>query len=104
MKDMGGSVGSLRDKLALLRQEKDWIPVKNIEDFRKYNTEIKKLEAEITLLDTINGNAFKLNLKGAISNLPFANVITNPVAQVGMALYSAGKMAMNFDEGMAKML
>ncbi len=42
------------------------------------------------------------NLKNAITNLPFSNLITNPVAQAGAALYSAGKMGISFDEGMAK--
>ncbi|WP_395049399.1 phage tail tape measure protein [Flavobacterium sp.] len=102
LKDMGGSVGSLREKLNLLRAEKEWIPQSNLQSIRKYNTEIKNLEKEILKLDTINGSAFKRNLKGAISNLPFADLITNPVAQAGIALFQSGKMAMSFDEGMAK--
>lgn len=102
LKDMGGSVGSLREKLALLKNEKEWIPASNLTSIRKYNTEIKNLEKEIQKLDTINGSTFKRNLKGAIDNLPFAELITNPVAQAGAALFQSGKMAMNFDEGMAK--
>ncbi|MEY4903238.1 MAG: hypothetical protein RLZZ292_1053, partial [Bacteroidota bacterium] len=102
LKDMGGSVGSLREKLALLKAEKEWIPQSNIQDIRKYNTEIKNLEKEISKLDTINGSSFKRNLKGAISNLPFSDLITNPVAQAGAALFQSGKMALSFDEGMAK--
>jgi TP901 family phage tail tape measure protein len=102
LKDMGGSVGSLREKLALLKAEKEWIPQSNITSIRKYNTEIKNLEKEILRLDTINGSAFNRNLKGAINNLPFADLITNPVAQAGAALFQSGKMAMSFDEGMAK--
>ena len=102
MKDMGGSVGALRDKLNLLKSEKEWIPSSNLTSIRKYNSEIKKLEKQIQRLDTINGSAFKTNLKGAIDNLPFSNLITNPVAQAGVALFEAGKMAMNFDEGIAK--
>ena len=102
LKDMGGSVGALRDKLNLLKAEKEWIPVSNLTSIRKYNTEIKKLEKEITRLDTINGSAFKTNLKDAISNLPMAGLITNPVVAAGAALFSAGKMAVSFEEGMAK--
>lgn len=102
LKDMGGSVGSLREKLNLLKAEKEWIPQSNLTAIRKYNTEIKNLEKEITKLDTINGSAFKRNLKDAINNLPFAELVTNPVAQAGVALFQSAKMAVEFDEGMAK--
>ncbi|NCC74188.1 MAG: phage tail tape measure protein, partial [Sphingobacteriia bacterium] len=102
LKDMGGSVGSLREKLNLLKAEKEWIPASNLTSIRRYNQEIKKLENEITRLDTVNGSVFKTKLKDAISNVPYANLLTNPVAQAGVALFAAGKMALNFDEGMAK--
>ncbi len=75
----------------MLKSEKEWIPQSNIQAIRKYNTEIKNLEKEILRLDTINGSAFKRNLKGAINNLPFAELITNPVAQAGAALFQSGK-------------
>ena len=102
LSDMRGSVGSLREKLNLLKSEKEWIPASNIKDIRVYNSEIKKLEKEIQHLDTINGSVFKSKLKDAISNVPYADLLTNPVAQAGVALFTAGKMALNFDEGMAK--
>jgi len=102
LSDMRGSVGALREKLNLLKSEKEWIPASNIKDIRVYNSEIKKLEKEIQHLDTINGSVFKSKLKDAISNVPYADLLTNPVAQAGVALFSAGKMALNFDEGMAK--
>jgi TP901 family phage tail tape measure protein len=102
MHDMGNSVGSLRQKLELLKAEKEWIPQSNLNSIRAYNTEIKKLEKEIQHLDTINGSVFKRNMKDAISNLPFSNLITNPVALAGAGLFSAGKSAFDFEEGMAK--
>lgn len=102
MNDMGGSVGALRAKLELLKAEKEWIPESNLNSIRKYNTEIKKLEKEIIHLDTINGSVFKRNLKDAISNLPYSNLITNPITLAGAGLFAAGKSAMNFEEGMAK--
>ncbi len=102
MTDMGGSVGALRERLNLLRQERDWIPQKNINDIRKYNTEIKKLEKQIHKFETINGSKFKRSLKQAVQSLPFSELITNPVAVAGAALYKSGEMAMKFDEGMAK--
>lgn len=102
MNDMGKSVGSLKEKLELLKAEKEWIPVSNLNSIRAYNTEIKKLEKEIQHLDTINGSVFKRNMKDAISNLPFSDLITNPVALAGAGLFSAGKSAFDFEEGMAK--
>lgn len=102
MKDMGGSVGALRHRLELLKAEKEWIPRSNLTDIRKYNTEITKLTKEITKLDTINGSAFKTNLKGAVQALPFSELITNPVAQAGVALFQSAKMSLAFEEGMAK--
>ena len=53
LKDMGGSVGSLREKLALLKAEKEWIPQSNITSIRKYNTEIKNLEKEVEKLERL---------------------------------------------------
>ncbi len=102
LKDMGNSVGSLREKLQLLKAEKEWIPASNLESIKKYNIEIQKLEKEIDKLDNTGQNTFKKNLKGAISSLPFGDLLTNPIAQAGTALFAAGKMSMNFDEGMAK--
>lgn len=101
MADMGNSVGSLRQKLDLLKQEKEWIPSSNLKSIRAYNTEIKNLEKEIQRLDTINGSAFKRNLKDAISDLPFSSLLTNPVAVAGAAFFKTGQMAMDFDKGMA---
>ena len=102
LKDMGGSVGSLRAKLQLLKQERDWIPASNLKDIRKYNTEINRLTKKITKLETINGSKFKRNLKSAFQNLPGAELLSNPVAQAGVALFTASKMAFKFSEGMAK--
>jgi hypothetical protein len=41
-------------------------------------------------------------MKDAISNLPFSNLITNPVSLAGAGLFAAGKSAFSFEEGMAK--
>lgn len=102
LNDMGGSVGSLRAKLELLKAEREWIPASNLNSIRKYNTEIKNLEKEILHLDTINGSVFKRNMKDAISNIPFSNLITNPIVAAGTAMAVASKYSLGFEEGMAK--
>ncbi|HNJ58231.1 MAG TPA: hypothetical protein PKI98_04330 [Chitinophagaceae bacterium] len=53
MKVFGGSVGALRQKLELLKNERDWLPAKEINTIRAYNSEIKKLIAQITKFETI---------------------------------------------------
>ncbi len=51
---MGNSVGTLSQKLGLLKQERDWIPEENIDDIKRYNSEINKLEDKIQRLQTVN--------------------------------------------------
>jgi TP901 family phage tail tape measure protein len=102
MNDMGRSVGSLREKLALLKAERDWIPEKNLTDLRKYNTEIKNLEKQILRLETINGSKLKKWSKEAITSMPHSDFFTNPVVAAGTALGFATKASANFRQGMAK--
>jgi TP901 family phage tail tape measure protein len=100
---MGRSVSTLSDKLNLMRAERDLIPAKNIRDIRLYNTEIQKLEKEIGKLQTVNnGSRLKSLTKDAMSSLPGASFITNPVVAVTAAVGFMTKQALNFDEGMAK--
>lgn len=98
---MGGSVGSLRAKLDLLKAEKEWIPASNLQALKRYNREIQSLEREIHKLDTIQGSTFKQNLKGALQSVPFLDVITNPVIATGAALFKSSQMSMEFNKGMA---
>lgn len=79
MGDMGKSVGSLQQRLQLLRQERDWIPASNIETLRAYNREIRSLEKEINRLQTINGGRVKTWFNDAFRQIPGAGFITNPL-------------------------
>jgi hypothetical protein len=63
LNDMGRSVGSLREKLSLLKNERNRIPKENITAIRNDNSEIKKLEKEINKLETINGSMLKYRLQ-----------------------------------------
>lgn len=100
--ETGRTLGSLREKIALLQAEREWIPAENIEGIRAYNREMKKLNKEITKLESLNGGKFKKWSKEAFAAMPGANLISNPLVAGGAALGFAGKSAMNFDEGMAK--
>lgn len=100
--ETGRTLGSLREKIALLQAEREWIPAENIEGIRSYNREMKALNKEITKLESLNGGKFKKWGKEAFAAMPGANLISNPLVAGGAALGFAGKSAMNFDEGMAK--
>lgn len=99
-KDFGGSISTLRSKIDLLQAERDLINPKNLNDIRKYNTQIKRLNKEITKLETINGSKFKRALKDGFSQLP--SFLTNPVELVTTVVTSSTKMAMGWEQGMAK--
>jgi hypothetical protein len=51
MNEMGGSLGALREKLASLQAEKEWIPASQVKSIRAYTVEIKNLETEISKLE-----------------------------------------------------
>lgn len=99
LNSMGTSVGSLTQKLELLKQERDWIPAKNLTDLRKYNTEIKLLENRITRLQTVSSKPIKNMFSNAFSSIPFANLLTNPLVAAGAL--SAGAFSVGFKNDMA---
>lgn len=102
MNTFGNSIGSLRERLQLLRSEKDWIPQSEIGAIRSYNSEIKKLEKNIAKLDTINGSNLKRLGKDALASMPGSEFITNPLVAVGAAMVATTKSSFSFNEGMAK--
>ena len=71
MGSMGRSVATLSQKLSLLKSERDLIPTKNISDIKAYNSQIQKLEKEISHLQTQTqgGNPLKKFFGGLGSNL-----------------------------------
>jgi predicted nucleic acid-binding Zn-ribbon protein len=58
MSNMGRSIGSLSQRVAALRAQKEWIPAGNTVAIRATNREIKSLEAEINRLNSLNGVNF----------------------------------------------
>lgn len=93
----GQTVGSLREKLSLLRNERDWIPKSEITTLRKYNSEIKNLEKEITKLETINGSRTKGWFQQAFDTIPFSGIITNPLVIAGAIAGKAIKLGIEQD-------
>lgn len=97
--ETGRTLGALREKIAVLQAEREWIPADNIEGIRAYNREMKALNKEITKLESLNGGKFKKWKEEALSALPsYANPVTAGIAAIGFA----GRSGMGFDENMAK--
>ena len=57
--ETGRTLGALREKIALLQAEREWLPADNIEGIRAYNREMKALNKEIDKLESLNGGKFK---------------------------------------------
>lgn len=90
MKKCGVSLGSLRERVAALRAEKEWIPANNINAIRRSNVEIGSLERQIGRLEAVNGGRLKAwfaNLKSAV---PMVGMLTNPLLWLGAAFYKVG--------------
>lgn len=98
MNTMGTSVGSLKQKLDLLRAEKEWIPAKNINDIRTYNKEINSLERQIDRLNQSTGESkIKTWARDAFSSIPFAGFLTNPLVMLGAAAGNAVRLGVQQD-------
>lgn len=100
VKDFGSSISSLRQKMELLKAERDLIDPKELTTIRQYNSEIKKLTKDVERLETINGSRFKNWRKEVFAEIPRA--AKNPLLLGGAAIGWMGKQAMSFDEGMSK--
>lgn len=100
--ETGRTMGILREKIDLLHQERDLLPVDNIEGIRAYNHEIKKLSGEVGKLEALNGGKFKKWSEEAFNAIPGADLIKNPLVAAAAGIAAVTRQAMDFDEGMAK--
>lgn len=100
--ETGRTMGVLREKIDLLHQERDLLPVSNIEGIRAYNHEIKRLNGEIGKLEALNGGKFKKWSEEAFNAIPGADLIKNPLVAAAAGMATITRQAMDFDEGMAK--
>ncbi|KGO88379.1 hypothetical protein Q765_00210 [Flavobacterium rivuli WB 3.3-2 = DSM 21788] len=84
LRDSGNAVGALKQKLDLLRSEREWIPERNISTIQRYNREIQGLERQITRLEShTGGNMVGRWFKDAFNQVPFAGLLTNPLVIAG---------------------
>lgn len=92
---MGTSVHTLQQKIALLKAERDLLPIGSLSAIRKYNSEINKLEHSVSKLQTLNGSKLKTWFSEAMAGLP--GLATNPLILAGAGLGMAIRTGMESD-------
>ncbi|MDR1120037.1 MAG: hypothetical protein LBM08_03890 [Dysgonamonadaceae bacterium] len=87
MGQMGKSIGSMNQRIAALRAQKEWIPATNREAIRATNREIKQLEKEITKLNALEGGKIKGWLNDLQGSIPGLRALTNPLTLASVGIY-----------------
>lgn len=100
--DFGSSIGNLKQKIDILQGERDLIDPENLTKIRQYNREIQTLTTRIGQLENTTGGKFKTYAKDAFAQIPGAGLMTNPLVLAGVGVAAAGKLAVSWEEGMAK--
>lgn len=83
MQNMGRSIGSMNERIAALRTQREWIPASNREAIRATNHEIQRLEREIQKLESLDGGMMKKWFNDIKAGIP---ALVNPLsaAMVGL--------------------
>ena len=92
---MGTSVHTLQQKIALLKAERDLLPIGSLSAIRKYNSEINKLEHSVSKLQTLNGSKLKTWFSEALNSLP--GLVTNPLILAGAGIGMSIRKGMEAD-------
>ena len=87
MNNMGKSIGSINERIAALKAQKEWIPASNREAIRATNLEIKSLDKEVNKLHSLNGGVFKKLANDIKTAIPSIELIANPIALIGAGAY-----------------
>lgn len=101
--DFGNGILSLKQKIDILQGEKELIDSSNLTQIRQYNKEIASLNSQINKLETdTGGSKIGKNLKDAVSQIPGAGLLANPLVMAGAGIAAVGKLSVSWEEGMAK--
>ena len=92
---MGTSVHTLQQKIALLKAERDLLPIGSLSAIRKYNSEINKLEHSVSKLQTLNGSKLKTWFSEALNSL--SGLATNPLILAGAGIGMSIRKGMEAD-------
>ena len=92
---IGTSVHTLQQKIALLKAERDLLPIGSLSAIRKYNSEINKLEHSVSKLQTLNGSKLKTWFSEALNSLP--GLATNPLILAGAGIGMSIRKGMEAD-------
>lgn len=83
MQNMGRSIGSMNERIAALRAQREWIPASNREAIRATNHEIQRLEREIQKLESLDGGLMKKWFRDIKAGIP---ALVNPLSAVMVGL------------------
>ena len=83
---MGDSLGSLRERIAALQAQREWIPASNKEAIRATNLEVKGLEKQIRRLDSLNGGRLGAWFHQLQSAVPILRAVANPLMIIGIGI------------------
>ena len=98
LRDSGNAVGALRQRLDLLRSEREWIPQRQLGTIQRYTREIGTLERQIQRLESTTGGSMTGRwFKDAFSQIPFAGLLTNPLVIAGAVGGAALKKGIEAD-------
>lgn len=92
---LGYSMSTLKQKIDLLKTERDIIPLDNLTIIRKYTSEINKLEGMQNKIGKMNGTKVGGWFKDALNSIP--PIITNPITLIGATVGGAMKKGMESD-------
>jgi len=87
MNTIGVSIGSLNERIAALKAQKEWIPANNREAIRATNKEIENLERQVVKLNALDGGGLKRWWKDLKAAVPALNLLTNPLTIAAAGTY-----------------
>jgi hypothetical protein len=91
MRDMGRSIGSLNEKIAALKMQREWIPASNTAAIRATNHEIHRLEKEVQKLESLDGGKFKKWMGDITGSIP---ALVNPLTAIGAGMVQSVRKGM----------
>lgn len=98
--DFGNTIGGLKQKLDLLRSERDLIDVGDVEKIKQYDKAISKLETRIGGLEPATQKA-KTGLAGVIDTAWKFNQISELFGRAAESLQNITAPGVEFEQGMA---